>query len=78
MLKGRCDFFLVAPPALHSARVSVELTEQVLAKMAGWEAVKAARVLLASGKVLSSNFTPQCSNGKPSSSTRTPSVVFRC
>jgi superfamily II DNA or RNA helicase len=37
--------------------VSVELTEQFLAKIAGWEAMKSARALLASGKVLSSNFT---------------------
>ena len=47
----------MARPALKSARVSVELTEKFLAKIGGWEAVKAARVLLAGGKVLSSNYT---------------------
>jgi superfamily II DNA or RNA helicase len=37
--------------------VSIELTEPFLAKIAGWEAMKAARALVATGKVLSSNFT---------------------
>jgi superfamily II DNA or RNA helicase len=41
----------------------VELTEAFLAKIAGWEAVKAARHLLASGKVLSSNYTPPILKG---------------
>jgi superfamily II DNA or RNA helicase len=37
--------------------MAVELTESLLAKLAGWEAVKLARNLLAGGKVLSSNWT---------------------
>jgi superfamily II DNA or RNA helicase len=41
----------------------VELNEQFLARIAGWEAVKTARHLLASGKVLSSNFTPPILKG---------------
>jgi superfamily II DNA or RNA helicase len=41
----------------------VELTEAFLAKIAGWEAVKAARHLLATGKVLSSNYTPPILKG---------------
>ncbi len=41
----------------------VELNDQFLAKIAGWEAVKVARHLLASGKVLSSNYTPPILKG---------------
>src|SRR3954468_24109624 len=40
-----------------------ELTEAFLAKIAGWEAVKNARSLLAGGKVLSSNWTPPLLKG---------------
>jgi len=43
--------------------VDVELTEPFLAKIAGWEAMKAARALIASGKVLSSNYTPPILKG---------------
>ena len=42
---------------------AVELTEAFLAKIAGWEAMKRARVLLESGKVLSSNWTPPILRG---------------
>ena len=41
----------------------VELTEAFLAKIAGWEAVKLARVLLNGGRVLSSNWTPPLLKG---------------
>ncbi|MCX6905113.1 MAG: SNF2-related protein [Verrucomicrobia bacterium] len=37
--------------------MAIELTESFLAQIAGWEAVKSARSLLAGGKVLSSNWT---------------------
>src|SRR6478672_1303213 len=40
-----------------------EVTEAFLAKIAGWEAIKNARALLASGKVLSSNWTPPVLKG---------------
>src|ERR1043166_306458 len=40
-----------------------ELTEAFFMKSAGWEAVKNARALLASGKVLSSNWTPPLLKG---------------
>ena len=40
-----------------------ELTEAFLAKIAGWEAIKNARVLLAADKVLSSNWTPPLLKG---------------
>src|SRR6185503_2721099 len=40
-----------------------ELTEAFLAKIAGWEAIKSARVLVGSGKVLSSNWTPPVLKG---------------
>src|SRR3954466_2957510 len=40
-----------------------ELTEAFLAKIAGWEAVKNARALLAGSKVLSSNWTPPLLKG---------------
>jgi superfamily II DNA or RNA helicase len=40
-----------------------ELTEAFLMKSAGWEAVKHARVLLAGGKVISSNWTPPLLKG---------------
>src|SRR3954464_15524209 len=40
-----------------------ELTEAFLAKIAGWEAIKHARVLVAGGKVLSSNWTPPLLKG---------------
>ncbi|HWN96876.1 MAG TPA: SNF2-related protein [Methylomirabilota bacterium] len=43
--------------------MNVELTEPFLAKIAGWEAMKAARALIASGKVLSSNYTPPILKG---------------
>lgn len=41
----------------------VELNETFLAKIAGWEAVKSARALLAAGRVLSSNWTPPVLKG---------------
>lgn len=41
----------------------VQLTEAFFQKTAGWEAVQHARVLLASGKVLSSNWTPPLLKG---------------
>jgi superfamily II DNA or RNA helicase len=41
----------------------VELNETFLAKIAGWEAVKSARALLAGGRVLSSNWTPPVLKG---------------
>src|SRR4051812_27162438 len=49
----------------HSAPCvsDVVLNEAFLAKIAGWEAVKAARQLLAGGKVLSSNYTPPILKG---------------
>ena len=40
-----------------------QLTEAFFAKAAGWEVMKHARVLLASGKVLSSNWTPPLLKG---------------
>src|SRR4051812_6845528 len=40
-----------------------ELTEAFLAKIAGWEAIKNARALVAGGKVLSSNWTPPLLKG---------------
>src|SRR6185369_15853943 len=40
-----------------------ELTEAFLAKIAGWEAVKNARTLVAGSKVLSSNWTPPVLKG---------------
>jgi len=43
--------------------MSVELTQSLLAQAAGWEAVKTARGLLASGRVLSSNWTPPLLKG---------------
>ena len=42
---------------------SVELNEAFLAKIAGWEAMKMARALLATDKVLSSNWTPPILKG---------------
>ncbi len=42
---------------------AVELTDAFLAKIAGWEAMKRARALLESGKVLSSNWTPPILRG---------------
>ena len=41
----------------------VELTEAFLAKIAGWEAMKTARSLLAADQVLSSNWTPPVLKG---------------
>ena len=41
----------------------VNLTEEFLAKIAGWEAMKMARALLGTGKVLSSNWTPPVLRG---------------
>ena len=43
--------------------MAIELTESFLAQIAGWEAVKSARSLLAGGKVLSSNWTPPLLKG---------------
>ncbi|HTI71471.1 MAG TPA: SNF2-related protein [Candidatus Limnocylindria bacterium] len=42
---------------------AVELSEAFFQKIAGWEAVKHARALLATGKVLSSNWTPPILKG---------------
>ncbi|MCI0540782.1 MAG: SNF2 family helicase, partial [Verrucomicrobiales bacterium] len=42
---------------------AVELTESFLAKIAGWEAIKHARAMLAQGNVLSSNWTPPVLKG---------------
>ena len=42
---------------------NTELTEAFLAKIAGWEAIKNARALVAGGKVLSSNWTPPVLKG---------------
>jgi len=41
----------------------VQLTEAFFQKTAGWEAVQHARLLLGSGKVLSSNWTPPLLKG---------------
>ncbi len=43
--------------------MSVELSEPFFAKVAGWEAMKMARALMAMGKVLSSNYTPPVLKG---------------
>jgi superfamily II DNA or RNA helicase len=43
--------------------VSVELSEPFFAKVAGWEAMKTARALIAMGKVLSSDYTPPILKG---------------
>lgn len=43
--------------------MSVELSDAFFAKAAGWEAMKQARALLQSGKVLSSNWTPPVLKG---------------
>ena len=43
--------------------MSVQLTESFLAEIAGWEAMKQARSYLASGQVLSSNWTPPLLKG---------------
>ena len=43
--------------------MSVQLTESLLAKAAGWEAMKRARAYLAQGHVLSSNWTPPLLRG---------------
>lgn len=43
--------------------MSVQLTDEFLAKIAGWEAVKAGRAAIAAGKVLSSNWTPPLLKG---------------
>ena len=42
---------------------NVELTDALLAKLAGWEAVKTARALVASGRVLSSEWQPPLLRG---------------
>ena len=42
---------------------AIEITEGFLAKIAGWEAMKHARALQATGKVLSSNWTPPVLKG---------------
>lgn len=42
---------------------TLQLTEAFFAKAAGWEVMKHARALLASGKVLSSNWTPPLLKG---------------
>src|SRR6266404_5532895 len=44
-------------------RMAVELTETLLSKSAGWEAMKLARAYLAQGQVLSSNWTPPLLRG---------------
>jgi superfamily II DNA or RNA helicase len=51
---------LDSPPQIL---VSVELSEPFFAKVAGWEAMKTARALIAMGKVLSSNYTPPILKG---------------
>src|SRR5205085_11060179 len=43
--------------------MSVQLTESLLSKAAGWEAMKRARAYLAQGHVLSSNWTPPLLRG---------------
>lgn len=43
--------------------MAVDLTESFFAQIAGWEAMKAARALLAADKVLSSNWTPPLLKG---------------
>ncbi|MBI5385764.1 MAG: SNF2 helicase associated domain-containing protein [Verrucomicrobia bacterium] len=43
--------------------MAIELTETLLAQIAGWDAVKSARSLLAGDKVLSSNWTPPLLKG---------------
>jgi superfamily II DNA or RNA helicase len=43
--------------------MSVELTEKFLGDIAGWEAVKLARALLAQGQVVSSNWSPPLLRG---------------
>src|SRR3954468_2665610 len=42
---------------------SPELTEQFLAKIAGWDVLKQARSALSGGRVLSSNWTPPVLKG---------------
>ena len=42
---------------------TLQLTEAFFAKAAGWEVMKHARALLATGKVLSSNWTPPLLKG---------------
>src|SRR5260221_464468 len=43
--------------------MSVELTEALLSKAAGWDVMKLARAYLAQGQVLSSNWTPPLLRG---------------
>ena len=50
-------------PASFYPVAAVELSEPFFQKIAGWEAVKHARALLATGKVLSSNWTPPILKG---------------
>ncbi len=47
----------------HVPSDAIQLTEAFLIKIAGWEAIKHARALLSSGKVLSSNWTPPTLRG---------------
>ncbi|MGV3772634.1 MAG: hypothetical protein ACO1QB_07015, partial [Verrucomicrobiales bacterium] len=42
---------------------NINLTDEFFAKIAGWDVVKQARGILASGKVLSSNWTPPVLKG---------------
>lgn len=42
---------------------SIEINEQFLAKIAGWDVIKQARATLAGGRVLSSNWTPPVLKG---------------
>ena len=41
----------------------IQLNEQFLAKIAGWDVIKQARAVLAGGRVLSSNWTPPVLKG---------------
>lgn len=64
---------IITGPALHSSGFSlrikwfgmsaIQLDEAFFAKIAGWEAMKLARALFASDKVLSSNWTPPVLKG---------------
>jgi hypothetical protein len=48
---------LLASAATFVSNMSVELTESLFSKAAGWEAMKRARAYLEQGQVLSSNWT---------------------
>ena len=49
--------------SVESSHVAVELTDAFFAKIAGWEAMKRARAMLATGHVLSSNWSPPVLKG---------------